>query len=875
MADTAPLYDKASPPTVAECAELCFKSFQQCLNQAAAIHYRELSLVEDQLARFSLWSSNIKVFVSGRGSLDHRIREAPDVRDAIVAVLEALDYRIQGCLHVLDSLSPTSHRTLSSIDERLSEALQGIANEISLLHKFLNTIRRASKETQDRGALEAFKIEDDEGNNVEPLLFTLFTNHVRDRFPDASDIIQHRLASTMLQRRKRILYRRFRYGKYHIQPRGTPFQPSIVQPQASPASGLTKDQPREQSQHRVSTNATQNTARSVAMTATTLSPQRFQKASTPSVVSVSRSIALSDHPELRFPPAPCGSLQRRYKKLKQKTQKEHREDLDSIPGESDGLAPRQLIAIMGAKYERILASEWEECLQAVPEIICPFCFCALPVREVIDEKKWSLHVKNDLDPYVCMFEECDSPDELYRHSHEWLKHMRGHSLRWRCTSKSHSELICATKDEYLAHMKTEHAIKLTDAQLKVLAERNGRMIGPMFRSCPLCGIEEVDGSMEQHLVGHLRLFALKSLPSYEEEMEEMDEPDSEQNSFASPQTRSTIRNARDELKNITTRNDESKDNPPSTILYDSLQLDPPHMEREFMDSDSDSDSDLGITAEAITAEAITAEAIADEYLSDEDLSDEDIADEDVHYSERRILEWTFIPHISGFEIDPDDPVALAFQRRYETERVRFSREKKRPKPVQPARLPSNRAEHWLIKGARKFVDTFELDKTPILMSLNIMTRMDPDCAICHAPIALECDCEAKGLEAAVQTAEIRMMAPIYSEIRIWVREHAEKFVMGRLANSTSQPCEAESLQPQESKKVIGSAEIQDDVLSQQERRGALEASLEQYSRAVEYFFGLAELTLPAEEDPAVKDPPLSALSGSTRRRRRGSSESSR
>ncbi|KAI0553244.1 hypothetical protein F4679DRAFT_532514 [Xylaria curta] len=750
MANAAASYEDTSPPTVAECSELCLRSFQQCLNQAVAIHSRELSLVEDQLARFSLWSSNIKVSVSGRGSLDHRIREAPDVRDAIVAVLEALDYRIQGCLHVLNSLSPTNRRSLTTIDERLSEALQGIANEISLLHKFLNTIRRASKETQDRAALEAFKIEDDEGNDVEPFLLTLFTNHIRDRFPGASDIIQRRLASTMLQRRKRILYRRFRYGKYHIKPRGAPFQSSIVQPQAPPAAEPTTGQPREHGRHRVSTNATQNTAPSIAITATTLSPQSFQKASTPSVVSVSRSIALSNHPELRFPPAPCGGLLRRYKKLKQKTQKEHREDLNSIPGESDGLAPRQLVAIMGAKYERILASEWEECLQAVPELICPFCFCALPVKEVIDNRKWSLHVKNDLDPYVCMFEECDSPDELYKHSHEWLKHMREHSLRWRCTSKSHGELIYTTKDEYLAHMKTEHAMKLTDAQLKVLAERNGRTMGPMFKSCPLCGIEEVDGSMEHHLVGHLRFFALKSLPSYEEELEELDESDSEQNSFASPQTRSTIRNARDELSNI---------QPGSIPIHRSM---------------------------------------------DYDMSGGDMSDGNVSISERRSLEWAFIPHISGNEIEPNDPVALAFRRR-----------------DGPARLVVRAAEK-----RRKSV-----------------IRMDPDCAICHAPASQCCDCEAKGLEAAVQMAEFRIMGPVYSEIRIWVREHAEKFVM-------------EAIHSQDRENAIGSSEIHGNIPSQEERYGTVETSLGQYSEALRYFFGLVEMSLPGEDDSAVADPPL-------------------
>ncbi|KAI0515047.1 hypothetical protein F5B22DRAFT_656231 [Xylaria bambusicola] len=64
-----------------------------------------------------------------------------------------------------------------------------------------------------------------------------------------------------------------------------------------------------------------------------------------------------------------------------------------------------------AKYKAALANDWSECLRSVPEISCPYCFHALPVEEVVDEKKWSLHVMNDLDPYVCMFQECDSPEE--------------------------------------------------------------------------------------------------------------------------------------------------------------------------------------------------------------------------------------------------------------------------------------------------------------------------------------------------------------------------------------------------------------------------------------------------------------------------------
>lgn len=44
-------------------------------------------------------------------------------------------------------------------------------------------------------------------------------------------------------------------------------------------------------------------------------------------------------------------------------------------------------------------------------------------------------------------------------------------------------------------------------------------------------------------------------------------------------------------------------------------------------------------------------------------------------------------------------------------------------------------------------------------------RMDPDCAICHAPATLACDCEAKGLELAIRQAEARMMQSVYNDIR--------------------------------------------------------------------------------------------------------------
>lgn len=75
----------------------CLEGFRKCLQKAATLHPRELSLVEDQLARFSIWGSSIGVFAHGRASMDHRLREAPDVHDAVTGLLEAMEDNIQEC----------------------------------------------------------------------------------------------------------------------------------------------------------------------------------------------------------------------------------------------------------------------------------------------------------------------------------------------------------------------------------------------------------------------------------------------------------------------------------------------------------------------------------------------------------------------------------------------------------------------------------------------------------------------------------------------------------------------------------------------------------------------------------------------------------
>jgi hypothetical protein len=81
--------------TVAGCAAKVLDLFQRCLDLSVSLHPSKFALVEDQLARFSLWASRIGVFARGRASMDHRLREAPDVHDAATGLLDILSDSIR------------------------------------------------------------------------------------------------------------------------------------------------------------------------------------------------------------------------------------------------------------------------------------------------------------------------------------------------------------------------------------------------------------------------------------------------------------------------------------------------------------------------------------------------------------------------------------------------------------------------------------------------------------------------------------------------------------------------------------------------------------------------------------------------------------
>ncbi|KAK4208245.1 hypothetical protein QBC37DRAFT_405481 [Rhypophila decipiens] len=787
-------HNQPSPATIAGRATKSLQSFQSCLNRAALVHARELSLVENQAARFSLWVANSMVFSKGRASMDYRLREAPDVQDVVIGLLEALGHRVQRCT---DLLAAQADRTdpPPSVRDTFAQALEGISNSVQLLFRFSNTVRKASKAVHNRKVDDGFRIRDDEGNDIESHLRQMFANYILDRYPGASDILHERLVSTMLLRRKRILYRKSRYG--------TVTQPSQQPPlelrrhDVAPAAAV----PPEMNAMRAPVtidfepNDLNTTPESVVRTATTLSPENFHKASTPSVMSVAKTVPLTQHEEIVFPPAPFAKQLQQYKIWHWEVKDRRRKRDMAFAGFGHG-PPTDIYSNWipyAARYHQDLEnSVWERFYQGAESFSCPFCFCTLSSEDTTQEEKWRSHVLGDLDPYVCLFENCGMEHELYSHSHAWLDHIRGHALRWRCSSKSHQEdFIAATKDEYLNHMDLSHKGKFTTSQLAVLGQRNARLIGPLFESCPLCGmVPDLDtGPMEDHVVGHLRKIAIHSLPKFHLDANEVDEPV-----------------------------DPQRQRAPSYYSE-------PRSRSDIIDDDDDGNAALDVPLiEDAANDAVRPESV-------EDMEEVPLIAQQTTGSQMRMLQWGFVPGIFTPQMDPDS----------DTQSI-VDREIGSRSDVQSTPAPEQ----------LDFIEDIQSTTAPDIL------RMDPNCAVCDEPAVQCCDCEATGLTVARATAERKVFSRIQDRVRAWVRGHAEEimknkferpelreFALQTLAKSyrDAENASMDTL-PHWTDTYSGNSQPDDDM--QQDHPVA-----EAYRAVLDHLFSLPKLACPDDDHPTM------------------------
>lgn len=155
------------------------------------------------------------------------------------------------------------------------------------------------------------------------------------------------------------------------------------------------------------------------------------------------------------------------------------------------------------------------------------------------------HILNDIDPYVCLFEACDKPENCFKTVDDWLSHIQWqHTLVFSCQSTGHESEIFNSSADLELHMHQQHWREFSESQLPFLIHKSLRpspdTFGAFARAresigaskdstslCPLCLFSADEPTMPpnsisgekkfknimNHITSHMESIALLSLPA--------------------------------------------------------------------------------------------------------------------------------------------------------------------------------------------------------------------------------------------------------------------------------------------------------------------------------------------------------------------------
>lgn len=233
---------------VADAAVICSKSFDAISNavpessEAVSTNSRN----EDSQSRFRIWLSNLGATLpqTDRRSADYRLRDAPEVADRIVELLEEIAEANTEVLEIVSAVRPNrtledsdseeeSPREINTAQDELSELHLTIGDTITSLMKVSTLIRKATK--RDRYARAA----DAKGD---PFIPDFDIRHVADKYPklQSQPWLLHRMGSAITQRRQYLRYCRNHRNRIayvstpYISP---PVAPTIAQTAAPSVQG--------------------------------------------------------------------------------------------------------------------------------------------------------------------------------------------------------------------------------------------------------------------------------------------------------------------------------------------------------------------------------------------------------------------------------------------------------------------------------------------------------------------------------------------------------------------------------------------------------------------------------------------------------------
>jgi len=118
------------------------------------------------------------------------------------------------------------------------------------------------------------------------------------------------------------------------------------------------------------------------------------------------------------------------------------------------------------------------------------------------------HLIRDMRPYVCTYEDCRNPEQLYDARQDWIEHENScHRKVWRCPEHlgQHFNSVDALRD----HLADGHGKDTSDN----LVRASESVLTLADRFCPICQFTtEIVKELHKHIAIHLERIALFSIP---------------------------------------------------------------------------------------------------------------------------------------------------------------------------------------------------------------------------------------------------------------------------------------------------------------------------------------------------------------------------
>ncbi|KAJ5100696.1 hypothetical protein N7456_006748 [Penicillium angulare] len=468
-------------PTIADHATQCQSLFHRSMAMSEIVP--DPTILDDQLARFSLWASNMDVYGPPNVSLDYRLRFSPDAVDIIHQLLDVIyDTLLSFTTRAGDDTSD-SESDVDPIEENILKITETIGGTLTRLFRLSNAVRKSAKANRAR-KIERYR-NDEEANKVIDELRLYTQCYIEFRFPEAPQALRSALVEANALRLRRLYYQRSHRRRIDLNIQRLERTPAVVQlPKITGSAPVVQFAPSVLPKP-TSANKIPAPSPAPATNATTARQTAVAAFYAISATEVPRAKSVLVNNELSFPPMP-------------------------------------------------------------PTQQCPYCGLIVEFKNTARPFLWQNHVIGDLEPFICIFSHCleGGPQEretgplTFETSKAWSSHMQtAHGHTWECRAPSHDPIVFNEEIQYQEHSIKEHGVP--EKHAGTLSNAARRPLLDKVLECPFGDDFQISGKIESstvfssealqsHVAGHMKeiaLLTLQKLPS--DDNENADDVDSD------------------------------------------------------------------------------------------------------------------------------------------------------------------------------------------------------------------------------------------------------------------------------------------------------------------------------------------------------------